>query len=68
MAYVKDKFSFSIDGVKYTDIGGMRDTNSDRILIRVAGTAQMIRQWMKAKYPQIPLSNYYWIKSRMSYL
>lgn len=64
MAYEKGKFSFSIGGVKYTDIGGMRDTNSDRILIRVAGTAQMIRQWIKNKYPKMPSKNYYWVNSR----
>lgn len=55
------KFSFSIDGVKYKDIKGYDGV--DTIRIRVAGTAQMIRQWIKAKYPNIPLSGYFWINS-----
>jgi len=64
MAYQDSKFSFSIDGIKYSDIKGQYESSYDKIYIRVSGTAQMIRQWMKAKYPQIPLSNYFWIKSR----
>jgi hypothetical protein len=64
MAYQDSKFSFSIDGIKYSDIKGQHESSYDKIYIRVSGTAQMIRQWMKAKYPQIPLSNYFWIKSR----
>jgi hypothetical protein len=55
------KFSFSIDGVKYKDIKGYDGV--DTIRIRVAGTAQMVRQWIKAKYSNIPLSGYFWINS-----
>jgi len=59
----KDKFSFSIDGVKYTDIKGSDNIGNNKLYIGVAGTAQMIRQWMKQKYPQLPLRNYYFISS-----
>jgi len=45
MAYQIGKFSFSINNIKYTDIKGFSDpNNSDKFYIRVAGTAQMIRQ------------------------
>lgn len=57
----KDKFSFSIDGVKYTDIKG--SVWGEGIYISVGGTSQMILQWMKQKYPNLPKTNYYWIKS-----
>jgi hypothetical protein len=64
MAYQDKKFSFSIDGIKYTDIKGQYESSYDKIYIRVSGTAQMIRQWLKQKYPNIPSSDYTWIKSR----
>lgn len=57
----KDKYSFSIDGVKYNDIKG--SAWGDGIYINVGGTSQMILQWMKQKYPNLPKTNYYWIKS-----
>jgi len=60
MATPKEKFSFSINGVKYTDIKGK--IMSDILYINVGGTSQMILQWMKQKYPNIPKQNYYWIK------
>jgi hypothetical protein len=61
----KDKISFTLDGVKYTDIaaytyGGDR---RDSYNVGVSGTAQMVRQWMKQKYPSIPTRNYYWVQS-----
>jgi hypothetical protein len=59
----KDKFSFSIDGVKYTDIKGSDDSRNDRFYIGVAGTAQMINQFIKKKYPSLPARNYYWVRS-----
>jgi hypothetical protein len=62
MATPKEKFSFSINGVKYTDIKGK--IMSDILYINVGGTSQMILQWMKQKYPNIPKQNYYWIKSK----
>jgi hypothetical protein len=63
MAYQIGKFSFSINNIKYTDIKGFSDpNNSDKFYIRVAGTAQMIRQWLKQKYTQIP-SSYFWVSS-----
>lgn len=58
----KDKISFTLDGVKYTDIAAYYWGN-DKYSVRVAGTAQMIRQWMKQKYPEIPTRNYYWVQS-----
>lgn len=64
MATSKDKFSFSIDGIKYIDIKGSDRVNNNKIFISVAGTAQMIRQWMKQKYPQVPVRDYYFISSR----
>lgn len=60
----KDKFSFSIDGIKYTDIKSIGSSGNNKIYIGVAGTAQMIRQWMKQKYSQFPLRDYYFISSR----
>ena len=59
----KDKFSFSIDGVKYTDIKGSDDSRNDRFYIGVAGTAQMVNQYLKNKYPSLPSRNYYWVRS-----
>ena len=61
----KEKISFTLDGVKYTDIaaytyGGDR---RDSYNVGVSGTAQMVRQWMKQKYPSIPTRNYYWVQS-----
>ena len=61
----KEKISFTLDGVKYTDIaaytyGGDTRTSYN---VGVSGTAQMIRQWMKQKYPSVPTRNYYWVQS-----
>jgi hypothetical protein len=44
----KTTFSFTLDGVKYTDIKGYDGTS---IYIGLTGTAQMIRQYLKVKYP-----------------
>ncbi len=64
MAVQKNKFTFSVDGVKYKDINGyFYKDNINLINLGVAGTAQMIRQWIKQKYPNIPLSNYFWVNS-----
>lgn len=60
----KSKFSFTLDGVKYTDITGYQYSGSTAISVNVAGTAQMIRQYMKQKYPNIPSRDYYWVQSQ----
>lgn len=61
----KDKISFTLDGVKYTDIAAYTYGGDSRnsYNVGVSGTAQMIRQWMKQKYPSIPARNYYWVQS-----
>lgn len=59
----KSKFSFTLDGIKYTDISGYQYSGSEMYNISVSGTAQMIRQYMKSKYPNIPARNYYWVQS-----
>jgi hypothetical protein len=64
MAYEKKKFTFTLDGIKYTNISGYTYGNDDKYNINVAGTAQMIRQWMKSKYPSIPIRDYYWVNSK----
>ena len=58
------KSDFLINGVKYTDIKSRIDARTNEIKIGVSGTAQMIRQWIKQKYPNIPSSDYAWVKSR----
>jgi hypothetical protein len=58
------KSQFSINGVKYTDIKSRIEARTNEIKIGVSGTAQMIRQWIKQKYPNIPSSDYAWVKSR----
>lgn len=55
------EFSFKLNGIQYTDIKGY--TSNDRINIGVAGTAQMIRQWIKKQYPSFPIRNYFWVNS-----
>ena len=61
--YQKGKYNFTLKGVKYKDISGFNyDDRPQNVNINVAGTAQMVRQWMKQKYPQIP-SSYYWVRS-----
>lgn len=61
--YVKGKYNFTLKGVSYKDINGYNYIDNPKsINIGVAGTAQMVRQWMKQKYPQIP-SSYYWVRS-----
>lgn len=63
MAYVKGKYNFTLKGVKYKDINGYNyDNTPNNININVSGTAQMVRQWIKQKYPQI-LTSYYWVRS-----
>jgi hypothetical protein len=61
----KEKISFTIDGIKYTDISVYTYKGNDRTKYNasVSGTAQMVRQWMKQKYPNIPTRNYYWVQS-----
>jgi len=61
----KDKISFTLDGVKYTDISAYTygGDNRNSYNVGVSGTAQMIRQWMKQKYPSVPARNYYWVQS-----
>jgi hypothetical protein len=62
---VKQKYSFVLDGVSYSDISGYTSQYSnDSINIGVAGTAQMIRQYIKQKYPNIPAKDYVWVNSR----
>jgi hypothetical protein len=61
MAIKDSKVSFTLDGIKYTDIKGI--DRGGQIYVDVAGSAQMVRQWLKAKYPNMP-SSYYWVKSR----
>lgn len=62
--YTKKKYSFTLHGVKYNDISGYnRNDSPNNININVAGTAQMIRQWLKTWYPKMPVRNYYWVKS-----
>lgn len=58
------KSNFSIYGVKYTDIKSRIEPRTNEIKIGVSGTAQMVRQWLKQKYPNIPSSDYTWVKSR----
>jgi hypothetical protein len=58
------KSDFSINGVRYIGIKSTVDSRTNKIDVGVAGTAQMIRQWIKQKYPNIPSSDYTWIKSR----
>lgn len=55
------EFTFKLNGIQYTDIKGY--TSNDRINIGVAGTAQMIRQWIKNAYPSFPIRNYFWVNS-----
>ena len=61
----KEKISFTLDGVKYTDIAAYTYGGDSRnsYNVGVSGTAQMIRQWMKQKYPSVPTRNYYWVQS-----
>lgn len=61
----KEKISFTLDGVKYTDISAFTYSGDSRnsYNVGVSGTAQMIRQWMKQKYPSVPSRNYYWVQS-----
>lgn len=58
----KEKFSFTIDGVKYTDITAYNYAGR-YLSVTVSGTAQMIRQWLKQKYPNLPSKNYVWVQS-----
>lgn len=58
----KEKFSFTIDGVKYTDISAYNYAGR-YLSITVSGTAQMVRQWIKQKYPNLPSKNYVWVQS-----
>lgn len=60
----KESYSFSIDNIRYSNIIGSKNQARNSIEIGVAGTAQMIRQYLKAKYPAYSSSNYFWIKSR----
>lgn len=62
----KSKLSFTLDGIKYTDISGYSYDGDSRSTfnVNVAGTAQMIRQYMKQKYPNIPARNYYSVQSQ----
>lgn len=62
--YKKGKYTFTLNGIKYTDISGWNyNDNSTRININVAGTAQMVRQYMRAKYPKYAQRGYYWVQS-----
>lgn len=62
--YQKSKYTFTLGGIKYTDISGWNyDDSPKRISINVAGTAQMVRQYMRAKYPQFAKQGYYWVQS-----
>lgn len=62
----KQKISFTLDGIKYTDIDANQwsGSQSDKYYVSVAGTAKMVRQYIKHKYPNIPASNYYWVQSQ----
>jgi hypothetical protein len=61
----KDKYSFVLDGIKYSDISGyISQYSKDNIVTGVAGTAQMVRQYLKQKYPNIPAKDYVWVNSR----
>lgn len=62
--YQKGKYNFTLDGIKYTNISGWNyDTSPERVNINVAGTAQMVRQYMMNKYPQYAKRGYYWVQS-----
>lgn len=64
MAYKKGKYNFTLDGVKYTDISGWNyEGNETNININVAGTAQMLRQYIAAKYPKFYGRGFSWVKS-----
>ena len=65
MAYKKGKYNFTLDGIKYTDISGYTyDENSKNININVAGTAQMVRQYIAAKYPKFYGRGFSWVSSK----
>jgi hypothetical protein len=59
----KEKFSFNLNGIKYTDISGSKYSGRNTVYVSVAGTAQMIRQYLKQKYPNLPSKNYVWVQS-----
>lgn len=60
----KEKYSFTLNGVPYKDISGYISRYSkDTINIGVSGTAQMIRQWFKHHYPNLPAKGYIWVQS-----
>ena len=63
MAYEKIKKSFTIDGVDYKDIIGLYDKDRNSFSVRVAGNASMIRQYLKAKYPQFTGAGVLWVTS-----
>jgi hypothetical protein len=64
MAYEKIKKSFTIDGVDYKDIIGLYDKDRNSFSVSVAGTGSMIRQYMKAKYPQFSGASVLWVTSQ----
>jgi hypothetical protein len=61
----KEKFSFTLDGIKYSDISAYSYNRNDStsLSVTVAGTAQMIRQYLKHKYPKLPFKDYVTINS-----
>jgi len=63
MAYEKIKKSFTIDGVDYKDIIGLYDKDRNSFSVRVAGNASMMRQYLKAKYPQFTGAGVLWVTS-----
>lgn len=66
MAASKSKVSFKLQGVNYTDIANNQywGTNGPKYNIGLAGTGQMIRQWIKAKYPKINANSKVWVRTR----
>jgi hypothetical protein len=64
MAYEKMKKSFTINGVDYKDINGLYESYDNRFRISQSGTASMIRQYMKAKYPKFSGAGILWVTSR----
>jgi hypothetical protein len=58
----KEKISFTLNGIKYKDISAYK-WSEKTYSVGVAGTAQMVRQWMSHNYPAMPSRNYYWVQS-----